>query len=74
MKKDRRGQSPGGPSTWSAAGSAGPGDPWRTVRPAAPEQTEPTPTLNHETTDHLLSLIEDKGSVNHRDSRNKPCF
>src|SRR5437660_1668698 len=26
---------------------------------ASPERTEPTPLLNHETSDHLLSLVEE---------------
>lgn len=30
----------------------------RTLSGASPERTEPTPLLNHETSDHLLSLVE----------------
>jgi len=32
----------------------------RTVRSASPERTEPTPLLNHETSDHLLSLVDNE--------------
>ncbi|MBA3730724.1 MAG: hypothetical protein H0W92_07990, partial [Sphingomonas sp.] len=44
------------PSTWSAIGRSSPGDLGRLVRPPSPARTCPTSLLNHETSDHLLSL------------------
>ena len=65
---------PGSPTTpfaWSAAGELQPGRPWCLLnigaghyglpvdlRSGSPERTEPTPLLNHETSDHLLSLVD----------------
>jgi len=40
----------------------------------ADEHPFPTCLLNHETSDHLLSLVDSQGRMNHRDSRHKSCF
>jgi hypothetical protein len=42
--------------TWSAAGCSSPEDP-KELSPSSPERAEPTSLLNHETSDHLLSLV-----------------
>ncbi len=36
------------------------------IRSARPERTEPTPLLNHETSDHLLSLVDCQVANRHR--------
>src|SRR4029453_2906569 len=61
------------PSTGSAAGRSSPeGHEWL-VRPSPSKRTGPTSLLNHETSDHLLSLLD----CNHRmlwsDEINKTC-
>lgn len=35
----------------------------RSLRSASPERTEPTPLLNHETSDHLLSLVDNDAAL-----------
>src|SRR3954454_1136152 len=45
--------------TWSAAGCSSPEDP-KKPRLRSPERAEPTSLLNHETSDHLLSLVDGK--------------
>ena len=52
--------------------SAGPENQWR-VRRAFPERTEPTSMLNHETSDHLLSLVAEDLNMSHSAAANKPC-
>jgi hypothetical protein len=46
----------------------------RKLRLSSPERAEPTPLLNHETSDHLLSLVEDKATMSRPRSAIKTCI
>jgi hypothetical protein len=59
--------------TWSAAGSSSPED-LEKLSLSSPERAEPTSLLNHETSDHLLSLVDSLCRMNHRESADKSCF
>jgi hypothetical protein len=48
--------------TWSAAGSSSPEDLER-LSLSSPERAGPTSLLNHETSDHLLSLVEEEATM-----------
>ena len=61
------------PCTWSAIGRSSPeGQSWL-VRPSPSERTGPTSLLNHETSDHLLSLLDCTHSMLWFEVINKTC-
>ncbi len=41
---------------------------------SSPERANPTPLLNHETSDHLLSLVEHLGTMSRTKFLSKSCF
>jgi hypothetical protein len=62
------------PSTWSATGRSSPEGLGWLVRPAPPKRTEPTSLLNHETSDHLLSLLDCRHIMLWLGAINKTCI
>jgi hypothetical protein len=45
-----------------------PGRPTESLRLSSPERADPASVLNHETSDHLLSLVEEEATMIRRES------